>query len=93
MKTHTTNKEETNSTEAKVTQISRAMATILPEARRPVFIRFMELRFPDEWDASYIGEWRTRFDRGSPHRFMDSDSLDAYNRALKENGFAPVVPR
>jgi hypothetical protein len=41
---------------------------------RDVFADFIQQRFPNERDKSYIHEWATRFSTGTPQIYMDGVS-------------------
>ena len=47
-----------------------------------IFIKFIQLRFPDEASPSYVGEWATRFLSGNPTCYMDKESKKAYAEAV-----------
>lgn len=47
-----------------------------------LFTEFFNTRFPNESNniTSYVREWAGRFVRGNPKAYMDSESLEIYNR-------------
>jgi hypothetical protein len=49
-----------------------------------IFNKFMKKRFPHERDQSYIEEWREKFIRGNPEKYMDSKSLQIYREVAME---------
>ena len=45
------------------------------------FEDFMKERFPNEpIDSNYWNEWKTRFETGTPERYMDKESLEIYKQ-------------
>lgn len=48
------------------------------------FADFIVGRFPWEQDGCYIGTWAERFATGTPQVYMDSQSLDVYNKLLSK---------
>lgn len=53
-------------------------------SRDEVRQQFMTKRFPKEpKNSGYADEWKGRFDRGSPEKYMDSDSLKIYRKLEK----------
>jgi len=49
-----------------------------------VYVKFMQTRFPKEFDRRYATEWAGRFKRGDPTGYMDDKSLRAYIEAVKK---------
>lgn len=58
--------------------------TVHGRLSQKLFIEFMETRFPNETDKSYIIEWISRFNSGEPEKFMDNISKKIYVDILKE---------
>ena len=48
--------------------------------------KFFAIRFPNEMNESYIGEWVTRFMSGNPIGYMDSISKNSYLMAISDEG-------
>ena len=51
-----------------------------------VFVKFIQLRFPDEQFDGYIEEWCDRFNTGDPTGYMDDYSKSSYVQAKKDGG-------
>ena len=49
-----------------------------------LFVKFMQLRFPNEQDQLYVMEWVVRFSTGNPVAYMDGQSKACYSQAIKE---------
>lgn len=49
-----------------------------------VYVKFMQTRFPKEFDEHYAAEWAGRFKTGDPTPYMDNQSLKAYMDAVKK---------
>ncbi len=47
-----------------------------------LFVRFMQIRFPNEQSPDYVGEWADRFLSGDPTVYMDDKSKEAYLQAI-----------
>jgi len=61
-----------------------ALENEMPAEMLDSFVRFMEMRFPDERLKSYVEEWVLRFLSGQPEKFCDHVSLKALQIATKE---------
>ena len=51
-----------------------------------LFVRFFEMRFPNESDmiTSYVDHWAERFKSGTPEVYMDSSSKEYYEKILSK---------
>jgi hypothetical protein len=50
------------------------------------FSDFMQQRFPNEMDVSYIREWAHRFASGAPMIYMDQASTNIYINIMRGYG-------
>ena len=52
-------------------------------SQRNNYVKFMNQRFPESayfTSNDYANEWAKRFNSGSPERYMDTESLNIYNK-------------
>jgi hypothetical protein len=55
----------------------------LDEKQAYKYSQFMKRRFPNERHLPYAKEWATRFKTNNPKSYMDSESLEAYNKVVE----------
>ena len=84
MKSIKQNKHEQRRHERMKTEQIKEIANTHNIGNPNVFIKFIQLRFPDEACPSYVGEWATRFKTGNPVAYMDNESKKAYIKACEE---------
>lgn len=56
----------------------------LNDKDRYIYTQFMKERFPNENDEMYATEWINRFKTGNPTPYMDSISLEVYEKSEKK---------
>lgn len=58
----------------------------LTEKQAYRYSKFMIKRFPNERHLPYAQEWAGRFKTENPESYMDSESLEIYNRVKDNEG-------